>query len=312
MRSTVAALAAATLLLLASTAPQAAAGREAAQPPPLDAALIERVVGVKPAASGAELKVSVPQSDLAVSVDGFAIVPAMGLTSWVGFAPAPGGAMVMGDLVLLEEEVGPVQRAAVESGLAVTAIHHHFVRDRPKVAFMHVHGAGPLEDLARGVRAALDTVRRQRRGGAASGQQSVESTFDPRAIDRILGLRDGQRGTSQGGVYKVTLGRPDVRLLQHGVEVSSFLGFNTWMAFQGTAERAAVAGDFAMLEAEVAPVIAALARHGLEVAAVHNHMVGEEPRIVFLHFWGVGPVEALAQALKAGLDRLLGPGGPRP
>ncbi len=293
-----------TLSLFPGSAPPAAANGPAATAAALDAALVERVVGVKPAASGAELKVSVPQSELAVTVDGFRIVPAMGLTSWVGFAPAPGGAVAMGDLVLREEEIGPVQRAAVENGLALTAIHHHFARDLPKVAFMHVHGAGPLADLARGVRAALDAVRRERGSGPGEGTPSVESTFDPRLIDRILGLSDEQRGAVQGGVYKVTLGRPDVRLLHHGVEVSSFLGFNTWMAFQGTAERAAVAGDFAMLEPEVAPVIAALTSHGLEVVAVHNHMVGEEPRIVFLHFWGVGPVEALARGLRAGLDRL--------
>jgi hypothetical protein len=305
MISTTAAVVAATLPLFAAAMPQPTAGRAAGPPPVLEAALVERVVGVKPTASGAELKVSVPQSDLAVTVDRFRIVPAMGLTSWAGFAPAPGGAVVMGDLVLLEDEVGPVERAVVESGLAVTALHHHFVRDRPKVVFMHIHGAGPLAELARGVRAALDAVRRQRPASAATiVPPSVESAFDPRAVDRILGLSDGQRGTSQAGVYKVTLGRPDVRLVHHGVEVSSFLGFNTWMAFQGTAERAAVAGDFAMLEPEVAPVIAALVGHGLEVAAVHNHMIGEEPRIVFLHFWGVGPVEALARALKAGLDRL--------
>jgi hypothetical protein len=303
MKPTAAALLTLTLPLLAGSAPPAAADGPAAAAPPLDAAIVERITGIEPTASGSELKVSVPQSDLAVTVDGFRIVPAMGLTSWVGFAPAPGGAVAMGDLVLREEEIGPVQRMAVESGLAVTAIHHHFARDRPKVAFMHVHGAGAVADLARGVRATLDAVRRERASGAGGGATSVESTFDPRAIDRILGLRDDQRGTAQGGVYKVTLGRPDVRLVHHGVEVSSFLGFNTWMAFQGTAERSAVAGDFAMLEPEVAPVIAALTGHGLEVVAVHNHMVGEEPRIVFLHFWGVGPVEALARGLRAGLDR---------
>lgn len=288
------------LISLLSLAP--AAAREAAKgaAPPLDAAMIERVVGVKPAASGGELKVSVPQTDLAVTVDGFRIIPPMGLTSWAAFTPAGGGAMVMGDVVVLEDEVGPVQKAAVEAGLSVTGLHNHFVRDEPGVMFMHIHGMGPTEALARGVRAALDAVRGLRAARRlATRPAAVETTFDPKVIEGILGAT----GTLDSGVYKITLGRPDVKLTDHGVPVSTFLGFNTWMAFQGTPEKAAVAGDFAMLEHEVAPVVAALVRNGIEVVAIHNHMTTEQPRTYFLHFWGVGPVESLARGLKAGLDQ---------
>ncbi|HEX7183970.1 MAG TPA: DUF1259 domain-containing protein [Thermoanaerobaculia bacterium] len=293
------------LMLLLSLAP--AAAQEPAKgtaPPALDATLIERLVGVKPAASGGELKVSVPQTDLSVTVDGFRIIPPMGLTSWAAFTPAGGGAMVMGDIVVLEDEVGPVQKAAIEAGLSVTGLHNHFVRDEPGVMFMHIHGMGQTETLARGVRAALDAVRGLRMGKRlASRPAAVESTFDPKAIDRILGVTGSATGTMDSGIYKITLGRPDVKLTDHGTPVSTFLGFNTWMAFQGTPEKAAVAGDFAMLEHEVAPVIEALVRNGIEVVAVHNHMTTEQPRTYFLHFWGVGPVDKLARALKAGLDQ---------
>ncbi|MEW5929713.1 MAG: DUF1259 domain-containing protein [Gemmatimonadota bacterium] len=277
----------------------AGAAGEATAQAGLDTAAIRRITGVRGTASGGEYKVSVPQNDLDVRVDGFRIVPPMGTGSWAGFTPAPGGAMVMGDIVVRPEEIGPVQRAAVEHGLSVSGLHNHFVRDEPKVMFMHLHGTGRTEDLARGVRAVLDRVAALRgRDPAAAPAASVASTLDTARIAAVLG-HPGELGR---GVYRVTIGRPDVRLTDHGVPVSSFLGFNTWAAFQGTVERAAVAGDFAMLEHEVPAVIEALVRNGIEVVAVHNHMTTEQPRIFFLHYWGVGPAERLARGLRAGLD----------
>jgi Domain of Unknown Function (DUF1259) len=271
---------------------------------PLDTAAIHRVTGVAGTASGAEYRVSVPQNDLDVRVDGFPIVPPMGTGSWAAFTPTADGAMVMGDIVLLPAEVGPVQRTALEHGLRVTGLHNHFVRDEPHVMFMHVHGAGRTEELARGVRAVLDRVAELRGASpSAAPAASAPGALDTARIASIL----GHRGDLGRGVYRVTIGRPDVRLTNHGVPVSSFLGFNTWVAFQGTPERAAVAGDFAMLEHEVAPVIEALARSGIEIVAVHNHMVTEEPRIFFLHYWGVGPADQLARGVRAALDAT-GPG----
>lgn len=271
---------------------------------PLDTAAIHRITGAAGTASGAEYRVSVPQNDLDVRVDGFPIVPPMGTGSWAAFTPAAGGAMVMGDIVLLPAEIGLVQRTALEHGLHVTGLHNHFVRDEPHLMFMHVHGTGRTEDLARGVRAVLDRVAELRGGSpSAAPAASAPGALDTARIASIL----GHRGDLGRGVYRVTIGRPDVRLMDHGVPVSSFLGFNTWAAFQGTPERAAVAGDFAMLEDEVAPVIDALARSGIEVVAVHNHMVTEEPRIFFLHYWGVGPADELARGLRAALDAT-GPG----
>jgi hypothetical protein len=157
-----------------------------------------------------------------------------------------------------------------------------------------------VETLAAGVRATLDKVKELRAAKKLQAQSaSVTTDFDPATIDEILGTS----GRMNAGVYKITIGRPDVRLMDHGVQVSTFAGFNTWMAFQGTSDKAAVAGDFVMLADEVAPVIEALARQNIEVVAVHNHMVHDTPRVFFLHFWGVGPVDALARGLKAGLEQ---------
>lgn len=279
------------LILMLCAAPASAA---------LDAKRIESIVGLAPYEKAGELKVSIPQQDLDVSVDGFRITPPMGLTSWVAFTPHGKHAMAMGDLVLLEDEIGPVQRVALKAGLTVTALHNHFLRDKPKVMFMHVGGMGELDKVAAGVRAALDEVRRLRaEKKPAAAAEPVRGELDPKELEGII----GHPGELKDGVYKVVIGRPDVKLKDMGAPVSTFLGFNTWMAFQGTKERAAAAGDFAMLEDEVDGVVRALAEHGIEVAAIHNHMTTEKPRIFFLHFWGVAPAADLARGLRAALDR---------
>lgn len=247
-----------------------------------------------------QYKITVPQNDLDVSVDGFEIIPPMGMGSWVVFTPAAVGAVVMGDVVVREDEIGPIQRVLLEHGLTVTGLHNHFVGEEPRVMYMHVAGTGSEEDLARGVKAIFDQVAELRGGDPAGAQaQTVQNTLDTDEIARIL----GHGGQMSRGVYKVTIGRPDVSLRALGVPVTTFMGFNTWAAWQGTPERAAVAGDFTMLEGEVAPVIDALVQHEIEVVAVHNHMVHEKPRIFFLHYWGVGPAEQLARGLKAALDQ---------
>ncbi len=273
---------------------------------PLDSGRIDEIVGIKGAAKDGEYKITIPQKDLVVTVDGFRITPPMGLTSWVDFAPMQEDAMVMGDIVLLENEIGPVEKAAIEGGLTVTGLHNHFVRDKEKVMFMHIHGMGSVDRIAKGVRAVLDKIKELRRAAPTDAQApSVPNTIDTRKIESIL----GNKGESSGGVFKVTIGRPDVLLKDHGVEVTSFMGFNTWAAFQGSENNAAVAGDFTMLTEEVAPVIEALVKNGIEVVAVHNHMVTETPRIFFLHFWGEGPAGNLVRGLKAALDRTGKPQG---
>ena len=287
-----------TISCTASEQKEAADNTASRAPQPLDVGQIEQITGLQGMLQDGEYKIAVPQNDLNVSVDGFRIIPPMGLTTWAAFTPTPDGGMVMGDFVVLEDEVGPVQQTLINGGLTVSALHNHFVRDEPGVMFIHIYGMGQVETLAAGVRATLDKVKELRTAKKLQAQSaSVTTDFDPATIDEVLGTS----GRMNAGVYKVTIGRPDVTLMDHGVRVSTFAGFNTWMAFQGTSDKAAVAGDFVMLADEVAPVIEALASQNIEVVAVHNHMVHDTPRVFFLHFWGVGPVDVLARGLKAGL-----------
>ena len=166
----------------------------------------------------------------------------------------------------------------------------------------HVDGSGSVESMSQKAKAILDKVKEVRGGDPAKGtasNEAVQNTLDTKKLDNILGYK----AEMNKGVYKYTIGRPDVKLTEHGVTVSTFLGFNTWAAFQGTADKAAVCGDFAMLESEVAAVIKALIENGIEVVAVHNHMVHEQPKIFFLHYWGIGNAEQLAKGLRAALDQ---------
>lgn len=265
----------------------------------LDIARIEAILGMKGTEKNGEYKVTVPQNDLNVVVDSFKIIPPMGLGSWAAFTPAGDGAMIMGDIVVTETDLKGVQQEVVNQGLTVTAIHNHFVRDKPHVMYMHIGGMGSEEQLAQSVKAVFAKVAEVRGKNPADGDKDeVQNTLDSAALNKLL----GSKGELSRGVLKHTIGRPDVDLRDHKTSVTSFAGFNTWAAWQGTPEHAAVAGDFAMLEDEVAPVIKALVDNGIEVVAVHNHMVHEEPRIFFLHYWGVGPAEKLAQGLKAALD----------
>ena len=268
----------------------------------LDTLVIERIMGIKGKSSNGEYKVTIPQNDLSIMVDGFKIIPAMGLGTWVAFTPAPKGAMVMGDIIVTETDLKPVQQEIIRQGLTITAIHNHFVRNHPNVMYMHLGGSGSTEVMAQKARAVLDKVKEVRGADPSQGtasNETLENTVDTKRLDEIL----GHKAEMSKGVYKYTIGRPDVKLTEHGVPVTTFLGFNTWAAFQGSADKAAVAGDFTMLENEVAPVIKALVENGIEVVAVHNHMVHEQPRIFFLHYWGIGNAETLAKGLRTALDQ---------
>jgi hypothetical protein len=272
------------------------------KPAPLDTVTIEKIMGLKGKFNNGEYKITVPQNDLGIEVDGFKIIPPMGLGTWIDFAPSYDGSMIMGDLVVTETDVRPVQQEIIHQGLTISAIHNHFVRNHPNILFMHLGGSGPLEQVAQKARAVLDKIKEIRGGDPSKGTISngtVANTLDTKILDEILGYK----GEMNKGIYIYTIGRPDVHLKEHGITVSTYMGFNTWAAFQGTPEKAAVAGDFTMLENEVEPVIKALVENGIEVVAVHNHMVHEQPRIFFLHYWGVGNVESLAKGLKAALNQ---------
>ncbi|MFI5130268.1 MAG: DUF1259 domain-containing protein [Chitinophagales bacterium] len=266
----------------------------------LDTTAIEKITGIKGKSNKGEYKITIPQNDLDVEVDGFRIIPPMGLGTWIAFTPSKDAAMIMGDIILTEMDLKPVQQEVIKQGLTITAIHNHFVRNHPNIVYMHIGGNGKTADLAMKAKAVLDKVAQSRgHNPSASLVPDVTYTIDCKELDAILGYK----GEMSKGVYKFTIGRPDVVLKEHGITVTSFLGFNTWAAFQGTADHAAVAGDFTMLEDEVAPVIKALIENGIEVVAVHNHMVHEQPKVFFLHYWGTGNAGQLAKGLKAALDQ---------
>jgi hypothetical protein len=265
----------------------------------LDTATIERLTGVKGELNDTEgvFKVSVPRSDLDVTVAGVKMTPPLGLTSWAAFQQAGEQAMVMGDMVLLEDQVNPVMSIALENGLEVTALHNHFFWDSPKVMFMHIGGMGDEAKLAGAVGKVLATIKETSGGKGEVPRVELspaQTSLDPKVIEDILGVK----GQQASGVYKVTLGRTTT---MHGHEVGNTMGVNTWAAFAGSDAKAMVDGDFIMFEPEVQPVLKALRGAGIHIVAIHHHMIGELPRTVFLHYWGVGPTRDLAQGLKAAL-----------
>jgi hypothetical protein len=228
----------------------------------------------------------------------------MGLTSWAAFVPAqkPGvEAMVMGDVVLFEDEVGPAMSAALDGGLEVTALHNHFFYDRPHVLFMHIGGEGTVDRLGQGVKAALDAARSVRkkapRPGVAFGPPPpAKSTIDGAALDALFGAK----GAAKDGHYKATFGRK--AQAECGCTIGKAMGVSTWAAFGGSDADAVVDGDFAVAEGELQPVLKSLRGSGVNVVAIHSHMTGESPRILFLHYWGRGKAADLAQAVKKALD----------
>ena len=270
--------------------------------PGLDTARIEQLTGAKGALDPAGIfKVSVPRRDLAVTAGGVKLTPPMGLTSWAAFQREGSSALVMGDMVLTENQVSPVMSAALDSGLEVTALHNHFLWESPRVMFMHIGGHGAVETLATAVGKVLAAIH-DTAGAAAAGEtiDPARTTLDPAKIEAVL----GSKGQLADGVYKVTIGRTSH---MHGAAVGSTMGVNTWAAFAGADDRAVVDGDFAMLEGELQGVLKALRGAGINVVAIHQHMAGEEPRILFLHYWGIGPTADLARGLRAALDRTAGP-----
>src|SRR5207249_2003385 len=263
----------------------------------LDTAKIEQLTGVKGELSEKEgvFKVTVPRSDLKVTVAGVKMTPPMGLASYAAFMKAGAKTMVMGDTTLLEDQVNPVMSVALDNGLEVTALHNHFFWDSPKVMFMHIGGMGDQEKLAAAVGKVYAKLKETSGGKGEVMQADIDpakTTLDPKKIDAILGAP----GALASGVYKVTIGRTTK---MGGVTVGNTMGVNTWAAFAGSDEKAAVMGDYAMLEGELQGVLKALRAAKIDVVAIHSHMIEENPRVVFLHYWGIGATADLAKGLKA-------------
>ena len=271
----------------------------------LNSARIDELTGLKGKMNEKEgvYKVTFPRNDVKVVVDGWTMPPFMGLGTWAAFTGENGGAMVMGDTVLFEDEVNAAMSAALDNGLQVTALHNHFFFDQPKVYFMHIGGEGSVDDLARAVKKMYDTTKAIRgpnakpaESFAAVGQASVpeKNSITAAPLNEIFGMQ----GESKDGMVKFTIGRP---AKMHGVKIDTDMGVNTWAAFAGSDDNAVVDGDFAVTEDELQPVLKALLKDKINIVAIHQHMTHEEPRIMFFHYWGRGSAKDLAQAVKGAL-----------
>ena len=251
------------------------------------------------------LKVNIPRSDLKVTIDGIATPTPFGFGGWLAMTKGDGGMdVMMGDLVLTEDEVNPVMSALLDNGLEVTALHNHFFFENPRIFYMHVHGHGKAADLARMAKPAVELIGRgsaQHQSTVTGGASNIAAgQMDTAAIARIV----GHDGDQTGAVYKITVGRDDLKLKEMGATINSRMGLNTWAAFFGSDANAEIAGDVAMLSSEVTPVLKALRANGLDVVAIHHHMTGTQPGIYFLHYWGTGPAGKLAAGFKAALNEL--------
>jgi hypothetical protein len=263
--------------------------------PKFDTAKIEQLTGAKGSLNEKEgvFKVSFPRSDLHVTAAGVHLTPPMGLTAWAAFTKAGGHTAVMGDMVLTEDQVSPAMSAALDNGLSVTALHNHFSWDQPRVMFMHIGGMGDEAALAAAV-GKVFAVMKEKGPVPEAAIDPASSTLDPKKIEAAL----GRKGELANGVYKVTVGR-ETNMAGHAM--GNAMGVNTWAAFAGSDERAVVDGDFAMLEGELQDVLKALRHTGIHVVAIHQHMTGESPRVIFLYYWGVGPAVDLAQGFSSAL-----------
>jgi hypothetical protein len=270
--------------------------------PPLDTAAIESITGIAGTMNNAEnvFKVSKPRTDIKPNVDRWTLPPFMGITSYAAFMPVVGGTMVMGDTVLLEDEVNAAMSAALDAGLEVTALHNHFFFDQPKIYFMHIGGMGDTARMARAVKAVYDRIAQVRSAQAAPaaafpGDIPATSSISAAPIEEVFGTKS----QSSNGMVKVVIGR---KTTMHGVDVGNEMGVNTWAAFAGSDQQAVVDGDFAMLESELQTVLKTMRASGINIVAIHQHMTQETPRIMFLHYWGKGKAVDLARAVKKALD----------
>ena len=274
-----------------------------AQEVPSDYQQVLKTVGKQGDYKANVLKVNIPRNDLHMKIADYSVPTPFGFGGWFAMTKGDGGDdVLMGDLVLTQDEVNPVMSALLDSGLEVTALHNHFFWDEPRVFFMHIHGHGKAADLANQIKPAIDLIGQHRpvESGPASSAAPKETTLDTEKIAKIV----GHSGDKSGPVYKITVGRDDLDVKEMGAAINARMGLNTWAAFVGSNEDAAVAGDIAMLESEVQPVLKALRAHGLDVVAIHHHMINSRPIIIFLHYWGRGPADKLATGFKAALDEV--------
>jgi hypothetical protein len=265
----------------------------------IDWAKIDGIFGRAGAVGGAVHRYGFPRSDLQVTLDGVTIRPTLALGGWVAFQPMGNMAMVMGDLVLLQTEVNPVMAKLIEGGVDVTAVHNHLLRSEPLTFYMHVGGHGDPVKMAETIRDAL-AVSKTPLTPAAPPAQPPAIDLDTAQIDQIIGAK----GANNGGVYAVNVPRRDP-ITEQGMPVGApIMGGATAINFQPTGGgKAAITGDFALVGSEVVDVVRALRANGIDVTAIHSHMLTEEPRIIFLHFWANDDALKLAKGLRAAIDK---------
>lgn len=273
----------------------------------LDGAKIDSITGLKGKFNEKEgvYRVTFPRDDVKVSVSGWTMPPFMGLGTWAAFEGTNDHAMMMGDTVLFEDEVNSAISAALDNGLSVTALHNHFFFDQPKVYFMHIAGEGSVDKVAGAVRKVYNAIKAVRAANAAptntfgerggeKGPMPEKSAITAAPLNELFGMQ----AEAKDGMAKFTIGRP---AKMNGMEIGKDMGVNTWAAFAGTDENAVVDGDFAVAEDELQAVLKTLRSAGINIVAIHSHMTHENPRILFLHYWGRGSTKELAGTVKAAL-----------
>jgi hypothetical protein len=264
----------------------------------IDWSKVDQAIGKK----GSELpggvhKYGLPRSDLSVTVDGIAIKPTLALGSWVAFQPTADGAMFMGDLVLLDTEISPVMKRLIDDGIEITAIHNHLIRTSIPVLYMHVGGHGDPVKLANTLHAAL-ALSKTPLSQAAAGTPPPALDLDTASLEKTLGFK----GTANGGVYQFSVPRAD-SITEGGMTVPPALGTAIAINFEPTGGgKAAITGDFVLIGSEVNPIVKTLRQHGIEVTALHSHMIDDSPHLFFMHFWANDEAQKLARGLRAALD----------
>jgi hypothetical protein len=260
---------------------------------------VDAALGKPAVVSGGVHRYGLPRSDLKVTLDGVAIKPALALGGWVAFAPMGGEAMVMGDLVLLETEITPVMTRLLDGGLDITAIHNHILRASPATFYMHVGGHGDPEKMAGVIRSALASSKTPFDPPTMGAAPPPAIDLDTARLDEIIGVK----GTANGGVYQFGVPRRDP-IVEMGIKVTGALGGVNAINFQPTGDgKAAITGDFLVTGNEVNPLIRALRANDIEVTAIHSHMLGEQPRLFFIHFWANDDAIKLARGIRAALDK---------
>jgi hypothetical protein len=259
---------------------------------------VDAALGKTAAVSGEVHRYGLPRSDLHVMLDGVAIKPALALGGWVAFAPMHGEAMVMGDVVLLETEITPVMTKLLEGGLDITAIHNHILRASPATFYMHVGGHGDPVKMATAIRSALSASKTPFDAPATTAGPAPAVDLDTAQLDQIMGVK----GTATGGVYQFGVPRRDP-ITESGMQVTGPLGGANGINFQATGNgKAAITGDFLVTNNEVNPLIRALRAGNIEVTAIHSHMLDEQPRMFFIHFWANDDALKLARGIRTALE----------